>query len=217
MLVFNPEYDALPHIGHACGHNLIATASIASFLAVAAALRTSRLAGRVRLYGTPAEESGGGKIKLIDAGAYKDVDACLMVHPGPPQPAPVAQDGHHGCCVPTGKAYYKTLANKKFNVTYTGRPAHAAMAPYQGINALDAVVLAYNGVSMLRQQTKPHDRIHSVIADGGQRPNVITSYAKSDYYVRSATLQEVTVLHRRVRGCLDGAATATGCEIEYEE
>jgi amidohydrolase len=216
VVVYNAEYDALPGIGHACGHNLIATASIASFLGVAAALKASNLPGRVRLYGTPAEEGGGGKLKLISAGAYKDVDACLMVHPGPPRPAPKSHDGH-GCCVPTGKAYGTSLANKKFNVTYIGRPAHAAMAPYQGLNALDAVVLAYNGVSMLRQQTRTHDRIHGVILEGGQRPNVITSYAKSGYYVRSATLKEATALQKRVKGCLDGAATATGCEVEYQE
>ncbi|OBT50787.1 hypothetical protein VE04_09311 [Pseudogymnoascus sp. 24MN13] len=215
VVVYNAEYDALPGIGHACGHNLIATSSIASFLGLAAALKASNLPGRVRLYGTPAEEGGGGKLKLIDAGAYKDVDACLMVHPGPPRPAPKSHDGH-GCCVPTGLSYGTSLANKKFNVTYTGRPAHAAMAPYQGRNALDAVVLSYNGVSMLRQQTRPYDRIHSVILDGGKVPNVITSFTKSEYYVRSATLKEATALEKRVKACLDGAATATGCEIEYE-
>jgi metal-dependent amidase/aminoacylase/carboxypeptidase family protein len=113
-------------------------------------------------------------------------------------------------------AYLTTLANKKFNVTYTGRPAHAAMAPYQGLNALDAAVLGYNGVSMLRQQTRPYDRIHSVILDGGKVPNVITSFTKTQYYVRSGTLKEAAALETRVRGCLDGAAMATGCEIEYE-
>lgn len=152
---------------------------------------------------------------MIDAGAFKDVDACLMVHPGPPRPPPKSHDGH-GCCVPSGMAYLTTLANKKFNVTYTGKPAHAAMAPYQGLNALDAVVLGYNGVSMLRQQTRPYDRIHSVILDGGNVPNVITSFTKTQYYVRSGTLKEATALEARVRGCLDGAAMATGCEIDYE-
>ncbi|TQV90629.1 amidohydrolase [Cordyceps javanica] len=221
VVVFNAEYDALPGIGHACGHNLIATSSIASFLGVAAALKSSDGGGggpgRVRLYGTPAEEGGAGKVRLLEAGAYEDVDACLMVHPGPPVPPPAGNvDGRHGCCAPSGAAYARSLANNKFNVTFTGQEAHAAMAPFQGRNALDAVVLGYNGVSMLRQQTRPHDRIHSVILDGGSRPNVITSFAKTQYYVRSATLREATALENRVRACMDGAATATQCEVEYE-
>lgn len=215
VVVYNAEYDALPDIGHACGHNLIATSSIASFLGVAAAIKESGVPGRVRLYGTPAEEGGAGKVRLIDAGAYKDVDACLMVHPGPPSTQFSGMDGH-GCCAPSGSAYAKSLANKKFNVKFLGKEAHAAMAPFQGRNALDAVVLGYNGVSMLRQQTRPHDRIHSVILDGGSRPNVITSFTKTQYYVRSATLKEATALENRVRACMDGAATATQCEVEYE-
>lgn len=216
VVVYNAEYDALPEIGHACGHNLIATSSIASFLGVAAALKASGGPGRVRLYGTPAEEGGAGKVRLINAGAYKDVDACLMVHPGPPGPPPRSADGH-GCCAPSGVAYATSLANRKFDVTFTGREAHAALAPYQGRNALDAVVLGYNGVSMLRQQTRPHDRIHSVIKAGGTRPNVITSFTKTQYYVRSASIREATALEQKVRNCLDGAATATECTVEYDE
>lgn len=215
VLVYNAEYDALPGIGHACGHNLIAASSIASFLGVATALKAGNIPGRVRLYGTPAEEGGAGKVELINAGAYKDVDACLMVHPGPPMPPPVSLGGQ-GCCVPSGSAYATSLANTKFNVTFTGREAHAAMAPFQGRNALDAVVLGYNGVSMLRQQTRPHDRIHSVILEGGQRPNVITSFTKTQYYVRSASLKEATALEGRVKKCMDGAAVATECEVAYE-
>ncbi|OAA72336.1 amidohydrolase [Cordyceps fumosorosea ARSEF 2679] len=216
VVVYNAEYDALPGIGHACGHNLIATSSIASFLGVAAALKASGKPGRVRLYGTPAEEGGGGKVRLIEAGAYQDVDACLMVHPGPPMPPPQGSHGHGGCCVPTGAAYGRSLANTKFNVTFTGQEAHAAMAPFQGRNALDAVVLGYNGVSMLRQQTRPYDRIHGVILSGGTRPNVITSFTKTQYYVRSATLKEASALETRVKACMDGAATATQCGVDYE-
>ncbi|KAJ3495449.1 hypothetical protein NLG97_g3393 [Lecanicillium saksenae] len=215
VVAYNAEYDALPDIGHACGHNLIATSSIASFLGVAAAIKSSNVPGRVRLYGTPAEEGGAGKVRLIEAGAYKDVDACLMVHPGPPSPPPKGFGG--GCCAPSGVAYARSLANKKFDVTFRGREAHAAMAPFQGLNALDAVVLGYNGVSMLRQQTRPHDRIHGVILDGGNRPNVITSFTKTQYYVRSATIKEATALEKRVRACMDGASTATQCEVAYEE
>lgn len=137
--------------------------SIASFIGVAQALKASGKPGRVRLIGTPAEEGLGGKIKLIAAGAYKDVDACLMCHPGPA----IASSGL------AGDAFMPTLASHKFNVHLTGNNAHAAVASWEGINALDAVVLAYTGISVLRQQMYPEDRIHGVIAQGGERPNVI--------------------------------------------
>lgn len=207
VVAYNAEYDALPDIGHACGHNLIATASIGSFLGVAAALKQSKLPGRVRLIGTPAEEGGGGKLPIIDAGAYEDVDACLMVHPAPDT---LLKDGA------TGVANFSSLANVKYRVHFTGKPAHAAMAPWQGINALDAVCLTYNGVSMLRQQIKPYERIHGVIVEGGTRPNVITAKTTMEYYCRSATLDEAEALKDRVVKCCKGAATSTGCTFEYE-
>lgn len=207
-MAFNAEYDSLPDIGHACGHNLIATASIAAFIGLAAMLRESKILGRARIYGTPAEEGGGGKLVLIDAKAYEDVDACLMVHPTPPW--------SKSSLGTTGSAYGTTNANVKSNVKFTGKPAHAAVAPYEGVNALDAVVLSYNGMSMLRQQIRPSDRIHSVILEGGQRPNVITSNTTMQYYVRSASLKGARVLRERVKNCLDGAALATGCKVEHE-
>ena len=160
MVTFNVEYDALPDIGHACGHNLICTGSLAAFLGVVAAMKahTGDFKGRVRALGTPAEEGGGGKIKLIDAGAYKDVDACLMTHPFASALIPP---------IYKGVAYGTSVASAKFEVTFTGRPAHAAAAPHEGVNALDAAVLAYNGLSMLRQQIKPDERIQVVILKGG--------------------------------------------------
>lgn len=206
LVAFNAEYDAMPGIGHACGHNLIAMMSIASFIGVAQALKASGKAGRVRLIGTPAEEGFGGKIKLIEAGAYNDVDACLMTHPGPS----VAADGL------AGDAYMPTLASHKFNVHFTGKNAHAAMSPWEGINALDAVVLAYTGISVLRQQMHPEDRIHGVIAQGGERPNVIPDRTLLNYYLRSATLQSADTLYARAKRCFDGAALQTGCEVSYE-
>lgn len=209
VVTYNAEYDALPGIGHACGHNLIATASIASFLGLAAALKESGVPGRVRLLGTPAEEGGGGKIPLINAGAFDDVDACLMIHPAP--------IGDYQGKSYNGKAWTRALAMTRFNVVFKGRPAHAAAAPYQGINALDAVVLAYNGVSMLRQQIRSYDRIHSAIQNGGDVPNVITSMTKTEYCVRSNTRKEVADLKKRVINCFEGAALATGCSVEYEE
>ncbi|GMG01444.1 unnamed protein product [Aspergillus oryzae] len=183
VVAFNAEYDALPGIGHACGHNLIATSSIGAYLGVVAALKASTLPGRVRLIGTPAEEDGGGKIKLIEAGAYEDVDACLMVHPAAHKRFP---DGV------TGVSYVTSNAIVKFRARFTGKPAHAAGAPWQGINALDAV-LSYNGVSMLRQQIQPHERIHGVIVEGGTKPNVITASGTVDYFLQSAK-QATTIL-----------------------
>lgn len=206
VVVFNAEYDALPDIGHACGHNLIAMMSIGAFMGLAEAIKTHRVSGRVRLIGTPAEEGGGGKLKLIEAGAFKDVDACLMTHPGP-------EDTSAGY---TGDAFMPTLANHKINISYTGKAGHASMSPWQGVNALDAVVLAYTGVSALRQQMRPDDRIHGVIAHGGTRPNIITAHASLTYYVRSPTLKSADDLLARVKGCFDGAALQTGCSVEYE-
>lgn len=209
VVIFNVEYDALPGIGHACGHNLIATASIAAFLGAVAALKANPdVKGRARLLGTPAEEGGGGKIKLIDAGAYKDADACLMTHP------------MSGTMFATKEAvagitYGTCVASTKFRATFTGKPAHAAAAPQEGINALDAAVLAYSGISMLRQQIKDGQRIQGVIIEGGEKPNIITPKAVMDYNVRGHTVKETSALQERVMKCFEGAATATGCTVEF--
>jgi amidohydrolase len=208
VVVFNVEYDALPGIGHACGHNLIATASIAAFLGAVAALQADpSIKGRVRLLGTPAEEGGGGKIKLIDAGAYKGVDACLMTHP-------MSGTMFATKAAVAGIAYGTSVASTKFRAMFTGKPAHAAAAPEDGINALDAAVLAYNGISMLRQQIKDGQRIQGVIIDGGEKPNIITPKAAMDLNVRGHTMKETSALQKRVLKCFEGAATATGCTIE---
>lgn len=208
LVVFNCEYDALPGIGHACGHNLIATSSIASFLAVVAALKEHPIPGRVRLLGTPAEEGGGGKIKLIDAGAYAGVDACLMTHPMAPAMVP----GLHTAGIPYGTS----VASIKFKATFTGKPSHAAATPHEGINALDAAVLSYNGISMLRQQIRPSERIQGIILEGGKVPNVITPRSLLRYNVRSDTLKDAKLLQERVLKCFEGAATATGCTVEFQ-
>ncbi|KAJ0413378.1 hypothetical protein BJY00DRAFT_322054 [Aspergillus carlsbadensis] len=206
LVAFNAEYDALPGIGHACGHNLIATMSIAAFLGVAHALKANKIPGRVRLIGTPAEEGGGGKIKIIDAGGFRGVDACLMTHPGPPD----------DCVGFTGDAYMPTIASHKAMVRFFGKTAHASMAPWEGVNALDAAVLAYNGISALRQQIHPLNRVHCVVSDGGARPNVIPGTAAMNCYVRSPTLRAADELLTKVRRCFDGAALQTGCEVEFE-
>lgn len=207
-MTFNVEYDALPGIGHACGHNLIATGSVAAFLGVVAAMKEHRIAGRVRALGTPAEEGGGGKIKLIDAGAYKDVDACLMTHPFAAALIPP---------VYKGVAYTTCVASAKFGATFTGKPAHAAAAPHEGINALDAAVLSYNGLSMLRQQIKDDERIQLIILKGGDAPNIIPSKSVLDMNVRSSSLEGTRALQQRVRKCFEGAAVATGCTVEFDE
>ncbi|KAJ5880793.1 Peptidase M20 domain-containing protein 2 [Penicillium subrubescens] len=215
VVVYNAEYDALPGIGHACGHNLIATSSIAAFIATCEAMKaqaqSSGISGfTVRLLGTPAEESGGGKVKLIEAGAYKDVDACLMVHPVPMSPN---RPDVHGVATVVEGGY---LANDKVKVTYTGKPSHAAAAPWEGINALDAVVSAYVNISLLRQQILPSQKIHGVIVNGGARPNIIPMSASVDYYIRSPTKKTLKPLTEKVMQCFEAAATATGCKVEYE-
>ncbi|KAK1149803.1 hypothetical protein N8T08_003354 [Aspergillus melleus] len=213
IVTFNAEYDALPGIGHACGHNLIATSSIAAFLATCHAISASEQQGKpctVRLLGTPAEESGGGKVRLLEKGAYKDVDACLMVHPFPivsndPDLLSIATD------LPGGY-----LANDKVRVTFTGKPAHAAAAPWEGINALDAVVAAYVNIALLRQQILPSQKIHGIIVNGGDRPNVIPMSASVDYYVRAASVKSLKPLTEKVVKCFEAAATATGCKVEFD-
>jgi amidohydrolase len=164
----------------------------------------------VRALGTPAEEGGGGKIKLIDAGAYSGVDACLMTHPMAGTMFPTKKDV-------AGIAYGTSVASAKFRAVFSGRTAHAAAAPHEGVNALDAAVLAYNGISMLRQQILPAQRIHGIILEGGEKANVIPSRALMDYNVRGATLKETKVLQERVVNCFKGAAVATGCEVVFEE
>ncbi len=212
VVAFNAEYDALPGIGHACGHNLIATSSIAAFIATCEAMKavSGGKGFTARLIGTPAEESGGGKVRLIDNGAYKDVDACLMVHPMPV--APEYPDLLSVATTTTG-GY---LANDKVTVTFTGKPAHAAAAPWEGINALDAVVAAYVNISLLRQQLLPSQKVHGVIVNGGDRPNVIPMSASVNYYIRSPTVKTLKPLTEKIIKCFESAAMATGCKVEFE-
>jgi len=207
LVVFNAEYDALPGVGHACGHNLIASAGLAAFLGVVAALKKSGRPGRVRLLGTPAEEGGGGKLLLIKAGAYSGAAASLMVHPGP---------GYRLSPPVREVAFVRMLANVKIKVYFTGREAHAAMEPWQGVNALDAVCLSYNAISMLRQQMRPHERIHGVFRQAGDRPNVTPAHTCVEYYVRSDTRAGAEALLVRVKKCFEAAALATGCELRFE-
>jgi amidohydrolase len=210
LVVLCVEYDALPGIGHACGHNLIATSSIAAFLGAVAAAKTGNLTGTIRLLGTPAEEGGGGKCKLIDAGAFRDPTpaAAIMAHPV------TAHQFSNGY---TGLAGLKFIASHKFRVEYRGKSAHAGGEPWNGVNALDAAVSCYNSVSMLRQGMRPDERVHGVIEEGGTVPNVVTEYTRMNWYVRSPDMGRADELLRKVKLCCEAAAVATRCEVNYIE
>ncbi|CEJ57947.1 Putative Metal-dependent amidase/aminoacylase/carboxypeptidase [Penicillium brasilianum] len=207
---FNAEYDALPGIGHACGHNLIATSSIAAFLALSFALKKFGLPGRTQLLGTPAEENGGGKAVLIEAGAYKNVDISLMAHSGPKKLFPDQEpaDGIAG-----------TLMNARKNIhcEFSGKSAHAGGNPWDGINALDALVTSYNNVAVLRQQLLPEQRIHCAFMDTPKVANVIPAYTKAFWQVRSPSLKGLNGLVSKVRNCIEAAALATGCTVKITE
>lgn len=211
QVVFCAEYDALPGIGHACGHNLIATSSLASFLAAARAISDLKLPGRLRILGTPAEEGGGGKVKLIEAGAFdppEDIAAAIMAHP-----TGTEQNGIGD--VIDGLAGMKLIASYKMRVEFRGRSAHAGYEPWNGANALDAAVSAYNNVSMLRQQIRPDERVHGIIEAGGDAPNIIPSYTRMNWYIRSPTAERCNKLVARVKACIEAGATAAGCEFNY--
>lgn len=212
VVAFNAEYDALPGIGHACGHNLIATSSIAAFIATCEAMEalySDKVDFTVRLLGTPAEEGGGGKISLIEAGAYKDVDACLMVHP-----FPLLSGAPDTVSASMCSGMY--LAVSHVTVTYTGKPAHAAAAPWEGVNALDAIVSAYVNISLLRQQIRPTEKIHGIVVNGGLRPNIIPHSTSVEYCIRSDTMESLKPLTDKVLKCFEAAVTATGCAMDFE-
>jgi amidohydrolase len=196
------EYDALPGIGHGCGHNVICSAAVGAFLGLAAVLADGEVPGTAVLLGTPAEEGGGGKELMARDGAFDGVDAVVMLHP-------FSYDA----------AVQPFLGRRQVRATYTGIAAHASAQPFMGRNALDAVVAGYQGVAMLRQHVPDTDRVHGVITDGGQRPNVVPETAEALYYVRSATPETLTDLCRRVEAVLVAAAAMTGCgyELAWDE
>ncbi len=190
------EYDALPGVGHACGHNVIAAAGAGAGAALAA-VRDRLPRGRILVIGTPAEEGGGGKVRLLRAGVFEGVDAAMMVH-GWDQ----------------WIAHQDLLGIVRVTFEFTGRAAHASADPWEGVNALDAVIQTFNNVSMLRQQVRPECRIHGIITHGGAAPNIIPEFAAATFYVRAPRLEEMWALHRRVVACAEGAARATGCEVK---
>lgn len=189
------EYDALPDIGHACGHNVIAAAGLGAGLAAAAL--AAELGGRVRILGTPAEEGGGGKVFMLRRGAFQGLDAAMMVHPA-----------DHD--LPT----LTTLAIHTLEVEYTGVASHAAAAPHLGRNALDAAVLGYVNVAALRQHIRSDERVHGVFPEAGEKPNIVPRHAKAYWYVRASTVDRLEELKARVVACLEGGAMAAGCTMD---
>ncbi|KAF1992997.1 putative amidohydrolase [Amniculicola lignicola CBS 123094] len=201
VVSFNIEMDALPKLGHACGHNLIATASLAAGLATAEMIRQHDLPGKVFLFGTPGEEGiGGGKIRLLEAGAYEGVDISLISHPGILHNSPLV----------------RTTAFARLEIEYFGRAAHAANSPWLGVNALDALIIAYNAISVLRQQTMPSDVIGMQITNGGAAPNIIHSYAAGVCVIRAISASRLKELQQKVSACFRAGAEATGAREEVK-
>lgn len=196
-IAFLAEYDALPGMGHACGHNLIASASVGAALALKS--RLDQVPGRVLLVGCPAEEKGGGKIPLVEAGLFQWVDAAMLVHPSN-----------------RTEMVKKALGMRDVQVEFFGKAAHAAALPYLGINALDAVILTFNNINALRQQLRSDVRIHGVITHGGKAPNIIPDYAAALFYVRALDMGYLEELYQKVLGCFEAAASATGTTYQVK-
>lgn len=191
------EYDALPGLGHACGHNVIAASSVGAARALAAV--ADDLGLRVVLLGTPAEEGGGGKIRLLDAGAFADVHLALMAHPGP-----------------VDVAEARPYAVSHSLVTYTGQAAHAAAYPEQGRNAADAFTVAQVAIGLLRQQLPESARVHGIVTHGGEVPNAIPERTQGRWYVRADTTEQREEVEAKVHRCFEAGAVATGCSLQIE-
>jgi len=199
-IAYLAEYDALPGLGHACGHNIIGTTSVAAGIALAEALPET--GGRVVVLGTPAEEggpNGSAKGSFVRHGYLKDVDVALMIHPS-------------GKTATTGES----LAVDPLDFHFYGKPAHASGSPEQGINALDAVIQLFNGINALRQQLPSEVRIHGIITHGGDAPNIIPEYASARFYIRAESWQKTVETSDKVRNIAEGAALATGATVKIE-
>jgi amidohydrolase len=192
------EYDALPEIGHACGHNLIGGAALGACLALGK--MKDELPGKLIFLGTPAEEDVGGKIAMVDAGIFEGVDAAMMFHPSPGYTV-VGRQG---------------LALTEVKIEFHGKPAHAAASPEKGINALDAIIQTFNGINALRQHIKDMSRIHGVITNGGIKPNIVPEYAAAEFYVRAREDDYCAELVKKIEKCAKGAASATGATLNFQ-
>ena len=197
-IAYLAEYDALPEIGHGCGHNALGTASVGAGILLKDFV--DKFGGTVFVYGTPAEETFGAKVDMAEAGCFDNIDAAMLSHP-------------------TGKSHERSgtsQAMEALQFTFKGKTAHAAGDPYNGINALDGVIQFFNSVNALRQQTKDSARIHGIISNGGEAANIIPDLAVANFYVREATTKEMVKLSERVKNCAKGAALATGTELKIE-
>ncbi|HRW04240.1 MAG TPA: M20 family metallopeptidase [Caldilineaceae bacterium] len=194
-VAFVAEYDALPGIGHACGHNIIGTAALGAGLAIQAVRRD--LPGTVKVIGTPAEERGGGKVIMVERGIFDDIDAAMMVHPG-------------------AKAMTTrgTLASNKLRFEFFGKSAHAAAAPDLGVNALDACIHTFVNINALRQHVTPDVRIHGIITHGGEAPNIVPAYAAAEFSVRAASSEASFAVADKVARCAEAGALAAGAEVK---
>ena len=190
------EYDALPKIGHGCGHNIIGVSAVGA--GVASKRLIDSLGGSVAVMGTPGEENYGGKIDMVKGGAFKEVDVAMIVHP----------DTRN---MPTEDA----LACISLEVEFFGRPAHAAGEPHKGINALDAMILAFTSINALRQHIRRDARIHGIITDGGEAPNIIPGHSAGVFSVRALDNDYLSELKNRVLNCFAGASVASGARLEY--
>jgi amidohydrolase len=191
------EYDALPDIGHGCGHNIIAAAGLGAAIALASIAQAS--GGRLRYMGTPAEEGGGGKILMARNGSLEGVDLAMMVHPADADLATI-----------------DAIALQQLLVEYSGQESHAAAAPHLGRNALDAAVLGYMAVATLRQHILPTERIHGIFLKSGEKPNIVPREASTEWYVRSDNVTSLAALKPRVLASLESGAHACGCSVSHE-
>lgn len=197
-VVICAEYDALPDVGHACGHNIIAASSTGAAIGLAAVAKDLNL--RVTLLGTPSEEGGGGKIDLLNAGEFDDAHFAMMIHPWP-------EERLEATC----------LAVDHFDVTFEGKEAHASAAPWQGINALDALTIAQVALGFLRQQLTPGDQFHGIVAEGGVAANIIPRHVVGRFMARSVTSERLAVLRGRMNACFEAGAMASGAAMRVDE
>ncbi|MDQ7823581.1 MAG: M20 family metallopeptidase [Candidatus Eremiobacteraeota bacterium] len=194
---FMAEYDCLPGIGHGCGHNLIAASAFGAAAAMAPFLEET--GGSVWFFGTPAEEYDGGKIPMLAEGVFAPIDVALEMHPE---------------CLWMVNTI--TLAMDALEIQFRGRAAHAACAPHEGVNALDAMITFFNAVNALRQQVKPDIRIHGIITHGGTYPNIIPDFTAARFYVRSMKRCDLGIVTEKMKNCARGAAKATGCRLKIK-
>ncbi len=195
-IVVLAEYDALPGIGHGCGHNIIAASAVGA--GVASKIVVDNLGGSIIVLGTPGEENFGSKIDMVKAGIFDDVDVAMMAHPSM-----------------LNMAIYRTLACLSLEVEFFGKAVHAAAQPAEGVNALEAIILAFNSINSLRQHIKEQARIHGIITDGGEAPNVVPAHSAAKFIIRAPDYAYLEELQGKVLNCFKGASLASGARLEY--